>query len=540
MLRIRKNVFGPVLAALVLVASARAFAQEPVVVLSVKSVDALVADVKYVLSTAGQEGDLIDGLVEQLTQGKGFAGIDRSKPIGAYVTLDSAQTPSFVIFIPVNDNNAFRDLLATIGFSRQQEAAGGMFSIQNEEQQFFGKFANGHCFLTLLPRALDKLPDPAKIASSKYTLGIEANFAKIPDEVKDGLLEQAEAAVAAAEEGQEPPADELQARLRGRAQKMMLEFVRMIFKESDRMSIGLDVDHKAKLVALDLNLTPKNGTPLAASLANYQNTKPAFASIAGTDAAGSLNFAMPLSDSMREFFRDSIKSSMDQARADVDKSEKLQTAEQKKIVKDLLARVEKVIEATGDTGKVDGTIVINVASDGKAQVVAAGSIAQGDELAKIIDDAVKQNAGQPGFEKFKLDVAKHGGARIHSFEPELKGENKDNISPGPGHLAIRSDAVYLAVGGDSLAAVKAAIDKTGKNSTTRPPASVRALPSKLVAMFGKGDEPNAQLAREAFTGEGDHMSLELHSVERGARLRLELGEGFLRFIALSVSQQLGG
>jgi hypothetical protein len=36
------------------------------------------------------------------------------------------------------------------------------------------------------------------------------------------------------------------------------------------------------------------------------------------------------------------------------------------------------------------------------------------------------------------------------------------------------------------------------------------------------------------------MSLELVPVERGARLRLELGEGFLRFIALSVSQQLGG
>jgi hypothetical protein len=539
MLWIRKTVFGPVLAALVLVASARAFAQEPVVVLSVKSVDALVTDLKYVLSTAGQEGDMIDGLVDQLTQGKGFAGIDQSKPIGAYVTLDAAQTPSFVIFVPVNDNNAFRDLLATF-FPRQNEAAGGMFSIQAEDQQFFGKFANGHCFLTLLPRALDKLPDPSKIASNKYTIGIEANFAKIPDDVKDGLIEQLEATLAAAEEGEEPPADDLQARLRSRAQKMMIEFVRMIIKETDRMSLGLDVDHKAKLVALDLNLTPKAGTPMAGSLANYQKTKSSFASIAGTDAAGSLNLAMPLSDSMREFLRDSIKSSMDQARADIDKSEKLKTDEQKNIVKDLLARVEKVMEATGDTGKVDGTIVINVASDGKAQVIAAGSIAQGDELAKVIDDAVKQNAGQPGFEKFKLDVAKHGGARIHSFEPELKAENKDNISPGPGHLAIRNDAVFLALGGDSLAAVKAAIDKTGKAAPNRPPVSILAQPSKLVAMFGKGDDANAQLAREAFNGDGDHMSLELHPVERGARLRLELGEGFLRFIALSVSQQLGG
>ena len=78
-------------------------------------------------------------------------------------------------------------------------------------------------------------------------------------------------------------------------------------------------------------------------------------------------------------------------------------------------------------------------------------------------------------------------------------------------------ATLAAARGDSLAALKAAIDQTGKGSPTRPPVSIRAQPSKLVALFGKGEDPNIKLAREAFTGGGDHMSLELLPMDCLAR-----------------------
>ena len=53
------------------------------------------------------------------------------------------------------------------------------------------------------------------------------------------------------------------------------------------------------------------------------------------------------------------------------------------------------------------------------------------------------------------------------------------------------------------------------------------------------DDPNVALARQAFAAGGDQASIELVPVERGARLRLEFGEGVLRFFGLVAGKQAG-
>jgi hypothetical protein len=411
--------------------------------------------------------------------------------------------------------------------------------MQSEGQQFYGKFANGHCFLSALPAALNKLPDPARIARSKFTFNMEADLSRMPDEVKDGLVEQAEEAVRAAEEDQANPPGELEARMRDRGQKIVAQLARMLIKETDRLSLGIDVDQKSKLVALDIGVVAKPGSSLAQTLATYSKTSSNFAALIGPDAAASVIFAAPLSDQLRDFLRDSIESSMEQARTDIDNSDRLKTPQQKEAAKDLLDRLMKVIKTTGDTGLVDGVLAVYGTKDNMAQVVGAGKIASGDELNESLAEFVKLHAGTPEVDKLKLDVAQYAGARIHSVTIELDDEAKQYFTSGTAHVAVKSDAAFFAIGGDSLEAIKTALDKAGKGSTNRPPVSVRIQPSKLVSIFGKGDDPNIELAREAFNGDGDHISLELFPAERGARLRLELGEGFLRFIALSISQQIG-
>ncbi len=541
MLRMCKLAWLPIVLAMLVVASQPAVAQEPVVVISTKSADGLISDAKYVLGAGGQPelGNLIDGMIDQFTQGKGLQGIERTKPLGAYMSIAAAGTPDFVVFIPVNDIKAFRDLLATY-LPQQQEVAGGTFSLQGQDQQIYGKYQNGYCYLTLLPAALSKLPDPAKFVTNKtYALSLEADIGKLPNEVKEQLLETIENAVAAPDEGA-PPADDVQARIQARAQKMTLQMFRMLVKETDRLSLGIEVDQKSKVLAVDVNVRARTGTPLAQSLAGYAKTTGAFAALGGPEAAMNFSFAAPVADELRDLMRDAFRAGFDQARAGIDSSEKLQTPEQKKVAKDLIDRVTKVIEATGDTGKIDAAVVMNTVSADKVQVVAAAKIAKGDELAKVIDDFVKQNPNDPGLKKLKRDVAKHGGARIHELAVELEGDAKQNLGDGPIHLAIRDDAVYFAIGGDSLAAVKAAIDNTGKPAANRPPISIRMRPSKLIAVFAKDEDEQTKLARESFKGDGDHISLELLPAERGARLRLEFGEGFLRFIGALAGQQLGG
>ena len=546
--RLRKLTVGMAMMAVMLLASVRAMAQDPVVVISVRSVDGALGDVKYVLSAAGapQLGDFVDGFIDTLTQGKGLAGLDRTKPLGAYLSLGAGGNPDFAFFIPVTDNQAFKGLatqiVATIAPGappKLQDLAGGMFSIQGGAgQPIYGKFSQGHCFLAILPTSLEKLPDPAKIASTQYDLSFDANLSKIPDDFKDLLLEQIEAAAALQREAQPKPPNEAAARGREFGEKMAMQAVRMLVKESERFGAGLEVDQKTKLVSLDFNLVAKPGSGLATALTSYGKTKSSFASLAGPDSAASMLFAMPLSAEIRQLAQEAIKAGRTEGHADIDKNDKLSTQD-RKAAHELLDRLIKVADASFEAGQVDAAWTLNTTDDKKAQIVAAIKIARGSDLAGVVDEIVRLAANQPGIEKVKLDVAKHGGARIHSLDIDLKGDAKAALGDGSVHVGIRDDSVFFAIGGDSLAAVKSAIDKMGESRGNRPPVSVRVSVGKLISMFATGDDPNVAAARKAFAAGGDQISIELLPIERGARLRLESGDAVLRFIGLLAGQQFG-
>jgi hypothetical protein len=565
MLRTYRQALGMFALALVLLSQVAALAQDPIAVITIKNADALISDLKYILAAGGSDelGDLVDNMIDQMTQGKGLAGIDRTKPLGAYMTLNAGNTADFVVFIPVTDNRVFKEDFLTSIFSRQQQVAGGMFSVQSEDgQQFYGKFANGHCFISPLAAALNKLVDPARIVQGKFTFNMDADLSRMPDEVKDGLLEQFEETVKAAEEEQAVPLSEIEARVRDRGQKIFSELARMLIKETDRLSIGIDVDQKSKLVALDIGMVPRPKSPFAQSLAAYKNTTSALASLIAPDAAASMIFAAPVSNQLRQYFMDTIQATIEQARTDIDNSEDLATNE-KNAAKELMERLMTIIKSTGETTpNVDNVFAVYTLPNDMAQIVAAGNVPSGADVTKSLAEFAKHHDGTPQGDKVKVDVAQHAGAQIHRLTFDLDGESPNYFTTGTAHLAVRKNTIFFAVGGDSLEAVKTAIDRSsrqsgavtqashtasasassgdrsGKASPNRPPVSLRLQPSRLLAVFGKGDDPTVKLAREAFNGDGDHISMELFSVEGGARMRLELGEGFLRFIALSVSQQL--
>ncbi len=536
MQHIRKSVWMPLVLACACLATRPAAAQEPVIVVSMRSIDGVMGDLKYILSAAGNPelGDLVDGMVDQFTQGKGFAGMDLTKPLGAYISVGAGGNPDMVLFVPVSDQKKFRDLLKTM-LPRQKEQQAGVFSMQVENQTWYGKFARGHCFLTLLPAALNAPADPAKFADAKYSVRLQADLAKLPAEVKDGLVEQREAAIEAAPVERPEPRSEAEQRIRQRSQKVVSQLFRLLVRDSSRLSVGLTLDKKTKTLAVEADVVPKPGSELAALVAGYGKTPSAFAALAGPDSALSLTLASPVAPSVRDIFRDVVKTRIDESRASIQNSPKLTTAAQKKAAADLIDRLGKLLEASAEAAKMDAAIVMNGEPGGKAQLVAAATVRDGDQFLNGLEDAAKQ-AGDAS--RLTIDVAKAGATRIHAVKIEADAELTKRFGDAPAHLAIRDDTVFFAVGGDSLAAIKSAIDNVGKPADNRPPVSLRVRPSKLVAMFPSDDPAQADLARKAFDGAGDHMAMDLVADERGSRLRLEFGEGFLRLMSLSVAKQL--
>ena len=83
-------------------------AAKPAAIISLSSIDELVGDAKHVVAAVG-----VPGVDEQLTAmlDPFTAGIDRSRAIGAVVTLDGALGPEVKAFVPVKDFNQVMTLV---------------------------------------------------------------------------------------------------------------------------------------------------------------------------------------------------------------------------------------------------------------------------------------------------------------------------------------------------------------------------------------------------------------------------------------------
>ena len=86
---------------------------KPVVVVSFAGYDALVADLNFIgeLSETPQLAQSLEGILALVTRAQGLVGLDKSKPIGAALSLSESGQPQVVAFVPVSDSEKLLDAL---------------------------------------------------------------------------------------------------------------------------------------------------------------------------------------------------------------------------------------------------------------------------------------------------------------------------------------------------------------------------------------------------------------------------------------------
>src|SRR6266478_4550607 len=108
----RRFFFIAVLALTAVVAPARAADSAPAtptLVVRVRSLDSLLADMKYLVSLSGKEGEAkkLDPLIGMANS---LQGIDKTRPIGVYGLLDpegNFMDSKFAVMVPVKDEKGF-------------------------------------------------------------------------------------------------------------------------------------------------------------------------------------------------------------------------------------------------------------------------------------------------------------------------------------------------------------------------------------------------------------------------------------------------
>jgi len=243
-----------------------------VAVVSVASYNELMADVGLVgkLTDNPELSKGLEALLHLFTQGKGLAGLDKSRPGGLIIQADG-QGVRGVGFIPVSDLGALLEVLEP-AVGKPRELGDGLLEIKGKQAKkpLFIKEAHGWAFFADHKEWLAEVPEnPAKVLGKlpkQYDLAARFFAANVPEKYRRQLIEQIKEG-AAREARRRPHETEEQFALRKRIQDEMLHSVLTIIDDLEQITLGYSLDHKKQTASVELSFVVRKGSELAAEVA---------------------------------------------------------------------------------------------------------------------------------------------------------------------------------------------------------------------------------------------------------------------------------
>jgi hypothetical protein len=508
----------------------------PTLVVRIQSLDDLYENIKYLAGLVDQDESVKQtrGLVESMVGEKGLKAFDTKRPIGLYGQLGSVLTDSSaVLMLPVSDEKAVIALLERFDLKAEADSD-GVYLVKKPEKlpdDIYFRFANKYIYATMRDKsaiAKDKLIPPEKVFVEKQfgVMSFQFRFDQIPEDLRNAALTQIEVQFSLEKDKKVPGETAAQHELKGHVFDEVLVRVKSVFEDGEQMTVKFDVDREKNDITVEANLTAKKGTKLAGDIADFAKTKSLAAAVLSSNAAlsGSTRFTLP-----KELAKELTNVAVEQAKKDLEK-QKDETA--RRLADNLLTTLLQTLKS----GEVDLAFELRGPGEkGKYTLVGAGAVKEGKEIEKSLRDIVK-SLPEDARERVKLDIAKEGATAIHSVDifKDSKDDGRRVFGDGLAYVAIRQDAMFVAVGEDGLSAIKAALKAPAGKGV---PLEFSIALARLGPLMEK-DQPSApKVIEEVFgkTRDADRMRF---VIEGGPSLKVQIavkGDA-IRFLARMAEQ----
>ncbi len=511
---------------------------KPLVVVSVSSVDEVLADVKYVTKASGFEGA---GNTADFF-GKAYSnGVDRKRPIGVIVTPKEGGEFVSVSFVPISDMKA---ILATLKepVGEPKDAGDGVLELAAGPQSVFIKEAAGWAFVAQQKEHLTDLPaDPSTQLGTlpkDYTFAAKVNLQNLPADLKKMAADQIRMGFENnLENAPETPGfdRELMEKVNRNA---MENFIRML-DELEEITIGFNIDAPGQRTYIDVGMTAVAGSRLAKQVEQAGQAKSSYSAFLVPGAAATLNFVAPIAKEDQEQTFALIEGFRANAQKEIDNDPNLD-ATRRAAAKELIAGFIDVMRATMDEGKLDGGAALMLEPK-SLNFVAGGLVADGTKvegLLKRLAELAKDEADAP---EIKLNAGKHGDVSLHTIvgpnddekAREILGD-KINIVLGTGPKSI-----YLAFGKDGEGLLKKMIDQVSQKGPAAVPPSQLNVSLLPILKFAASvdDNPIVPALVSVLEKNGkDKISVVTELRPRGSNTRILVEEGVLQTIGEGVKQ----
>ncbi|MFO0864853.1 MAG: hypothetical protein U0744_09415 [Gemmataceae bacterium] len=444
----------------------------PAAVVRFRSIDAAIEGARM-LAKLALEGDekaaddlfrQVEGELKSKVGIKAVEGIDRTRPLGAYLRLGKEiDDVSGALLIPVDDEKKFLALIE--GFPVTVNAfGGGVYTISNPSPiEFYLKFANKYAYITAMNKnSLDNMVDPAKVlgtAKDGPLFHASGRFDQVPETARQLVLAAVEDKLQEEANKNQPNETPASKELRVAILRQMTQGMKSLLNEGQEASLKVDIDPTNKKVKIESSLTGKTGTDLAKTIQGAAEKKSGFASLGNNDPAvrGSLNMMVP--DSVRKAFNKVIDEAATKS------LESISDAPKKKQAQELFDALSPTLRS----GEVDlfGSLM-GPGADKKYVVLAGTKVEKGkhlqETLLKLLDELLAQAPDQVKA-LIKLNIDESNGTKIHRFDIPAMGGDQEKLERIVGALqlsiAIREDAAFIALGSGGQDALKEALKAKG-------------------------------------------------------------------------------
>ncbi|MBN9117661.1 MAG: hypothetical protein J0I06_00570 [Planctomycetes bacterium] len=496
------------LTAAALLAPASAFAADPPITFQTHPFERVLGDLRAAADLIGGE-QAVKGFNDSIKEKfgpKGFEGLDLSKPIVGYVTLDpKPENITAVIAFPVTGEKEFLALCDRANGEKYKDLGKGLYQLPPLDPQYKARmrFAAGHAYIAyganpepaLEAKALvapEKLYDP----SERGTIAGRFHFDRVPPEVKKSaltMLADLRKKLASEIDPSAPNQAAVKAAF-AEIEKLTARYLILLEQGADTATVRVGLDPATADVFVDATLTPKPGTQLAKEIAARKPAENHFAGLFTPDTVAGFRYSAPL-------FAPEVRNALAAFSGEQQKDLMNTLPEAAK------ATVEELMKGQARTmksGEFDFALVVR-GPDKNGLYTAVGAMSFDDPsgLEKAFKKYMEADGPPEGVGAFKWDADKAGKVGIHTFKfnggnvpPPVKMFGEDTTLA----FAFAPKGIYVAFGPDPIAAVKDALKAKPAESAAL---DVLVNPARLAKMVEKGG--GNPLAVERAIGKEDKL-----------------------------------
>ena len=556
----------------------------PFVVLNIASVDRALTDIAWMFDSIDRSDmkDVVGGL---LSQAKDLKGVDRTRPFGQVVFLQTdalPPRPAFVFYVPVeNLEEAIKTAMAapvtirkTVGREDEYEVLGEDSDGVEARIRVVGKYA----YITPDEFAdiFDVLPDMQPLTgalATKYDAALTVQMKAIPEGVRQVFVNflRTQAEIDLQRKDEEPEAEYLVRRANGLS---ALEFIEQLVLQGEDLTIGWNAEPEKHSGYFELTLNATPDSEFAEYLSAVAAKPSMFTPLRDEERPLTINVSWVMNK------REQTATTSLLEAAKVALSENLPDLGQPD---GPIERMHAALQATCDQGHFDFFFQFAAADVQEFVLLGglrlAGAQSFGGALEQFLQGVIveiQKNAatGEGPAPAIVVNADTHQGVTIHKITPdEVRKEDERLYGGVPDfYIGTSSRVLWFGVGGnETLPTLHSSIDTL----LTTPPAERAAggnVPLSVTAKVAPWLElpvPNqldedeeltstelteeqerskrrrlrrAQLARdsramaeEAFRT-GDGLTIEGKPYESGFRIRLHLDEGFIKLLGLNITR----